>query len=93
MLQSPCWRINWLHPHAALLHLLWLTVRGLAKPQEFAVHAGLGQGVRLTRREWGAVRAALGKTRRLSLGFLRQERAKLESYRNIVRAKYEEVLG
>lgn len=57
------------------------------------MHAGLGQGVRLTRREWGAVRAALGKTRRLSLGFLRQERAKLESYRNIVRAKYEEVLG
>ena len=55
------------------------------------VHAGLGQGARLTRREWGAVRAALGKPRRLSLAFLKQERAKLESYRNIIRAKYEEV--
>lgn len=59
--------------------------------QEFVVHAGLGPGVRLTRREWGAVRRALGRPRRLSLTFLREERAKLESYRNIVRAKYEEV--
>lgn len=55
------------------------------------MHAGLGPGVRLTRREWGAVRRALGRPRRLSLAFLRQERAKLETYRNIVRAKYEEV--
>lgn len=55
------------------------------------MHAGLGPGVRLTRREWGAVRRALGRPRRLSLTFLREERAKLESYRNIVRAKYEEV--
>jgi DIRP len=55
------------------------------------VHVGLGPGVRLTRREWGAVRRALGRPRRLSLAFLRQERAKLETYRNIVRAKYEEV--
>ena len=59
--------------------------------QEFVVHVGLGPGVRLTRREWGAVRRALGRPRRLSLAFLRQERAKLETYRNIVRAKYEEV--
>lgn len=55
------------------------------------MHVGLGPGVRLTRREWGAVRRALGRPRRLSLAFLRQERAKLETYRNIVRAKYEEV--
>lgn len=53
---------------------------------------GLPAGVALSRREWSALRGALGQPRRLSLAFLRQERAKLESYRETVRSKYEEVL-
>lgn len=51
--------------------------------------AGLGHlraaGQRLTRTEWGAVRAALGKPRRLSPAFFRQERRQLEAYRSVVR--------
>ena len=54
------------------------------------MHAGLAGGVRLTRREWCAVRGSLGRPRRLSLQFLHQERARLEAYRLIVRAQYDQ---
>lgn len=37
----------------------------------------------LTRTEWSVLRGALGKPRRLSLAFLKQERQKLEAYRCI----------
>jgi hypothetical protein len=37
--------------------------------------------VKLARPEWSVLRGALGRPRRLSLGFLRQERARLELYR------------
>ena len=52
---------------------------------------GLPAGVALSRREWSALRGALGSPRRLSLAFLRGERAKLEAYRETVRVKYDEV--
>lgn len=52
---------------------------------------GLPVDIALSRREWSALRGSLGRPRRLSLAFLRQERAKLESYRETVRVKYEEV--
>ena len=52
---------------------------------------GLDRGVRLSRLEWAAVRGALGRPRRLSQAFLRQERVRLEAHRAAVRAKYEEV--
>ncbi|KAK9868217.1 hypothetical protein WJX84_002502 [Apatococcus fuscideae] len=58
--------------------------------QEFLHHLGL-PFTRLLRPEWALLRSALGQPRRLSLAFLRQERAKLEAYREAVRAKYEEV--
>ncbi|KAI8476314.1 MAG: hypothetical protein J3K34DRAFT_516727 [Monoraphidium minutum] len=45
----------------------------------------LPPGVKLARPEWGALRGALGRPRRLSLAFLRQERARLELYRESVR--------
>ncbi len=59
--------------------------------QDFLVQMGLDRGVRLSRLEWAAVRGALGRPRRLSQMFLRQERVRLESHRASVRAKYEEV--
>ena len=37
---------------------------------------GLDRGVRLSRLEWAAVRGALGRPRRLSQSFLRQERVR-----------------
>ena len=52
---------------------------------------GLPAGVALSRREWSSLRGALGSPRRLSLAFLRGERAKLEAYREAVRVKYDEV--
>ena len=59
--------------------------------QDFLVQMGLDRGVRLSRLEWAAVRGALGRPRRLSQTFLRQERVRLEAHRASVRAKYEEV--
>ncbi|KAK9790510.1 hypothetical protein WJX73_001100 [Symbiochloris irregularis] len=59
--------------------------------REWLAHAGLPPDLRLTRAEWVAVRAALGRPRRLSLAFLHEERAKLEAWREEMRAKYEEV--
>ena len=52
---------------------------------------GLPAGVALSQREWSALRGSLGAPRRLSLAFLYQERSKLESYRDTVRCKYDEV--
>ncbi len=36
---------------------------------------------KLTRLEWSVLRSALGRPRRLSLAFLREERMRLEGYR------------
>ncbi|CAL5228881.1 g12095 [Coccomyxa viridis] len=55
----------------------------------FLEHVGVPQGTKLTATEWGLLRASLGKPRRFSLTFLRQERARLEAWRNSVREKYE----
>jgi hypothetical protein len=59
--------------------------------QDFLSQMGLERGVKLSRPEWAAVRGALGRPRRLSQPFLRQERVRLEAHRAAVRAKYEEV--
>ncbi|KAK9820084.1 hypothetical protein WJX72_005985 [[Myrmecia] bisecta] len=59
--------------------------------QDYLSHMGMAHVERLTRTEWGIIRASLGRPRRLSLNFLREERAKLEAYRENVRAKYDEV--
>ncbi|KAL3133301.1 hypothetical protein ABBQ38_007180 [Trebouxia sp. C0009 RCD-2024] len=68
----------------------WLADDGV---QTLCNHFGLklGQLARLTRTEWTCIRRSLGRPRRLSLAFLRQERAELEAWRERVRAKYEEV--
>ncbi|MCO5608511.1 hypothetical protein L7F22_062722 [Adiantum nelumboides] len=58
---------------------------------EYLNHAGLGHVPRLTRAEWGVIRGSLGKPRRLSKRFLKEERDKLESYRDSVRKHYQEV--
>ena len=63
----------------------------VARAQEFLAQMGMDRGVRLSRLEWAAVRGALGRPRRLSQSFLRQERVRLEAHRAAVRAKYEEV--
>ncbi|XP_058079829.1 protein ALWAYS EARLY 2-like isoform X2 [Magnolia sinica] len=58
---------------------------------EYLNHVGLGHVPRLTRVEWGVIRSSLGKPRRLSKQFLREEREKLEQYRESVRTHYTEV--
>ncbi|XP_078438778.1 DNA binding protein isoform X2 [Wolffia australiana] len=58
---------------------------------EYLDHVGLGHIPRLTRVEWGVIRSSLGKPRRLSAQFLREERDKLEEYRESVRAHYAEL--
>ena len=59
---------------------------------QFLEYAGIagppGSSVRLTRREWSMVRGAMGKPRRLSKAFLRQERDSLEMHRQRARASY-----
>lgn len=42
--------------------------------RDWLAHAGLPSDLRLTRPEWVAVRAALGRPRRLSLAFLHEVR-------------------
>lgn len=49
-------------------------------------HVGLGATPRLTRREWSLLRSALGRPRRLSLAFLRAQRAELAAWRQRARA-------
>ncbi|KAJ4967952.1 hypothetical protein NE237_014653 [Protea cynaroides] len=58
---------------------------------EYLNHVGLGHIPRLTRVEWGVIRSSLGKPRRLSQQFLREEKAKLEQYRESVRTHYTEL--
>lgn len=52
---------------------------------------GLHHVTHLTRGEWSVLRSAVGKPRRLSVNFLKQERHKLEAYRERVRGAYEAV--
>jgi hypothetical protein len=42
---------------------------------------GLSSVAKLTRAEWALLRGSFGRPRRLSLGFLKEERTKLESFR------------
>ena len=55
----------------------------------FLQHVGLGPEVLLTRTEWGLVRSALGRPRRLSLRFLREGRQQLDDFRLSVRRKWQ----
>lgn len=58
---------------------------------EYLDHVGLGHVPRLTRVEWGVIRSSLGKPRRFSQQFLKEEREKLNQYRESVRAHYAEL--
>nr|XP_048323784.1 protein ALWAYS EARLY 2-like isoform X1 [Ziziphus jujuba var. spinosa] len=59
--------------------------------EEYLNHVGLGHIPRLTRVEWGVIRSSLGKPRRFSEHFLREEREKLKQYRDSVRKHYSEL--
>lgn len=74
--------------HYSALDRPWFMHNEMA---ELLLQAGLPQALRLTRREWGLLRSSFGKPRRFSLQFLREERLKLEAYRQHVRRKYDEV--
>ncbi|CAN0855870.1 Protein ALWAYS EARLY 3 [Linum grandiflorum] len=54
-------------------------------------HVGLGHIPRLTRVEWGVIRGSLGKPRRFSEHFLKEEKEKLHQYRDSVREHYTEL--
>nr|XP_043621779.1 protein ALWAYS EARLY 3-like isoform X2 [Erigeron canadensis] len=58
---------------------------------EYLHHVGLGHIPRLTKVEWGVIRSSLGKPRRFSRNFLREEREKLWQYRDSVRKHYTEL--
>ncbi|KAK1385652.1 Protein ALWAYS EARLY 3 [Heracleum sosnowskyi] len=58
---------------------------------EYLSHVGLGHVPRLTRVEWGVIRSSLGKPRRFSVQFLKEEKEKLNHYRNSVRTQYSEL--
>ncbi|GBG78256.1 hypothetical protein CBR_g26287 [Chara braunii] len=58
---------------------------------EYLQHLGLGHVTRLTRVEWGEIRSSLGKPRRLSQAFLREERGKLALHRELARNHYQEM--
>ncbi|KAL8100354.1 protein ALWAYS EARLY 3-like [Apium graveolens] len=58
---------------------------------EYLFHVGLGHVPRLTRVEWGVLRSSLGKPRRFSVQFLKEEKEKLNHYRNSVRTQYSEL--
>lgn len=53
---------------------------------EIATKLGIPANANLTRREWSILRSLLGRPRRFSLSFLREERAKLEAHRQASRA-------
>ncbi|XP_057958844.1 protein ALWAYS EARLY 3-like isoform X2 [Malania oleifera] len=55
---------------------------------EYLHHVGLGHVSRLTRVEWGVIRSSLGKPRRFSKQFLKEEKEKLNEYRSSVRMHY-----
>ncbi|KAF8062087.1 UBE2T [Scenedesmus sp. PABB004] len=61
----------------------------VAAAQDLLEGLGLGGVTALTRCEWSVLRGAAGRPRRLSLAFLKQERVRLEQYRERVRAAYE----
>ncbi|KAM6545215.1 hypothetical protein CsatB_025951 [Cannabis sativa] len=58
---------------------------------EYLIHVGLGHVTRLTRVEWGVIRSSLGRPRRFSEQFLKEEKEKLNEYRESVRAHYAEL--
>ncbi|XP_057425539.1 protein ALWAYS EARLY 2-like isoform X2 [Lotus japonicus] len=58
---------------------------------EYLNHVGLGNTPRLTRVEWSVIKSSLGKPRRFSEHFLRDERQKLQQYRELVRKHYTEL--
>ncbi|GAV73140.1 Myb_DNA-binding domain-containing protein/DIRP domain-containing protein [Cephalotus follicularis] len=58
---------------------------------EYLDHLGLGHVPRLTHIEWGVIRSSLGKPRRLSERFLKEEKERLNQYRETVRAHYTEL--
>ncbi|KAJ6351776.1 hypothetical protein OIU78_007634 [Salix suchowensis] len=58
---------------------------------EYLEHVRLGHIPRLTRVEWGVIRSSLGKPRRLSEQFLKEEKEKLNHYRESVREHYAEL--
>ncbi|XP_042050498.1 protein ALWAYS EARLY 3-like isoform X2 [Salvia splendens] len=58
---------------------------------EYLYHVGLGHVPRLTRVEWGVIRSSLGKPRRFSEQFLKEEKDKLNQYRESVRKHYTEL--
>ncbi|CAM9004189.1 unnamed protein product [Rhodiola kirilowii] len=58
---------------------------------EYLNHVGLGHIPRLTRVEWGVIRSSLGKPRRFSQQFLKEEKEKLNQYRECVRNHYTEL--
>ncbi|KAK6146164.1 hypothetical protein DH2020_020033 [Rehmannia glutinosa] len=58
---------------------------------EYLYHVGLGRVPRLTRVEWGVIRSSLGKPRRFSEQFLKEEKEKLNQYRDSVRKHYTEL--
>ncbi|CAL1397156.1 unnamed protein product [Linum trigynum] len=58
---------------------------------EYLDHVGLGHIPRLTRVEWGVIRSSLGKPRRFSEQFLKEEKEKLNQYRESVRKHYSEL--
>jgi len=79
---------EWFHPpvDAAFLR----SAQGDAFAQ-WLQHVGLAGVSRLRRAEWRLVRAPLGRPRRLSLAFLREQREALEGARAVARAAYEEL--
>ncbi|GLT63803.1 hypothetical protein SLA2020_363380 [Shorea laevis] len=58
---------------------------------EYLDHVGLVHVPRLTCVEWGVIRSSLGKPRRFSKQFLKEEREKLNQYRESVRNHYAEL--
>ncbi|KAI3522380.1 hypothetical protein L1887_00118 [Cichorium endivia] len=58
---------------------------------EYLYHVGLGHVPRLTRVEWGVIRSSLGKPRRFSSNFLKEEKEKLNQYQDSVRTHYTEL--
>ncbi|KAI3821957.1 hypothetical protein L1987_09535 [Smallanthus sonchifolius] len=58
---------------------------------EYLYHVGLGHVPRLTRVEWGVIRSSLGKPRRFSGQFLKEEKDKLYQFRDSVRTHYTEL--
>ncbi|KAH9683368.1 protein ALWAYS EARLY 3 [Citrus sinensis] len=58
---------------------------------EYLDHVGLSHVPRLTRVEWGVIRSSLGRPRRFSEQFLKEEKEKLYQYRESVRNHYSEL--